>query len=41
MNGDIKLQSIMGEGSAFEVRIPVVKADDLTVVANKGDQKPS
>ncbi len=40
-DGSITVRSVMGEGSAFDVRIPVVKADDLTVIANKGDQKPS
>lgn len=36
-DGTITVRSLTGEGSVFEVTIPVVKADDLTVLMEKMD----
>jgi len=36
-DGIINVRSSVGEGSAFEVRLPVVKSDDLTVMEELQD----
>jgi two-component system sensor histidine kinase ResE len=37
-DGAIHVRSIIGEGSAFEVTLPVVKSDDLTVIEKLKDK---
>jgi len=37
-DGTIQVRSIIGEGSAFEVTLPVVKSDDLTVMEKLRDK---
>jgi len=37
-DGAIHVRSIIGEGSAFEVTLPVVKSDDLTVIEKLRDK---
>ena len=36
--GTISVHSVLGEGSEFRVKIPVVKSDDLTVSVLRGEQ---
>ena len=37
-DGIISVRSVLGEGSEFKVKIPVIKADDLTVSVLRGEQ---